>query len=276
LGTPHVGDGNNETELAPDGDAFRLSGIKYYSTGNAYIDFIAVNATTTEGQKVVVIVPTKREGVNTDDDWDGIGQRFTASGTTIFDNVRIEPEEVILSSVDDRLLLHEATFPQLYLTAIIAGILRAIVRDAAALIHSRDRNYYHATAARPADDPLLQQIVGRLAGVAHVAEAAVLNAAEALGRVHDAAIAGNYDPALNEEAALRVAKTKIVIDELALDAATKLFDVGGASSVKRARDLDRHWRNIRTLSSHNPLAYKARAIGLNALDGTPLPTGAFF
>ncbi len=276
LGTQNIGNNDNETLLVPDGDAFLLNGVKYYSTGNYYIDFIAVNAVTPEAEKVVVIVPARREGVNVDDDWDGIGQQFTASGTTVFDKVRIEPSEVIIPTVDETPLLHEATFPQLYLTAIIAGILRAVVRDAALLIHSRKRNYYHAVAQRPADDPLLQQIVGRLASAAFVAEAAVLNASEALGRVHDAAIAGHYDPELSEEAALRVAKAKIVVDELALDAATKLFDVGGASAATRSKHLDRHWRNIRTLSSHNPLAYKARVIGLNVIDGTPLPTGAFF
>ena len=59
-------------------------------------------------------------------------------------------------------------------------------------------------------------------------------------------------------------------------AAGELFDVGGGQAVRQSSHLDRHWRNIRTLASHNPRTYKARAVGAYEIDGTPLPNGAFF
>ena len=49
-----------------------------------------------------------------------------------------------------------------------------------------------------------------------------------------------------------------------------------SSSTIRSTNLDRHWRNARTLASHNPTAYKARSIGQLEINGTPLPTGSFF
>ena len=52
--------------------------------------------------------------------------------------------------------------------------------------------------------------------------------------------------------------------------------VGGASATKRSFNLDRHWRNARTLASHNPGTYKARAIGDHVINGTPLPINGFF
>jgi alkylation response protein AidB-like acyl-CoA dehydrogenase len=55
-----------------------------------------------------------------------------------------------------------------------------------------------------------------------------------------------------------------------------LLDVGGASATKQSQNLDRHWRNARTLASHNPGAYKARAIGDHVINGTPLPVNGFF
>ena len=63
---------------------------------------------------------------------------------------------------------------------------------------------------------------------------------------------------------------------LALRSATALFDVGGASAAVRDKNLDRHWRNARTLASHNPASYKARAIGALELHGTKLPDLGFF
>ncbi|HEX2885482.1 acyl-CoA dehydrogenase family protein [Vineibacter terrae] len=276
LGTQNIGVGNGETRAEPAGEAYVLNGRKYYSTGNFYSDFILVNASTPEGKPVAALVPTHAPGVNVDDDWDGIGQRLTASGTTILTNVAVSSNDVLFIEDEDVRVPHQATLPQLYLTAIIAGILRSVVKDASAVLKRRDRNYYHAVASRPAEDPLLQQTVGRLASAAFVAEATVLRAAEALDRAARSAIGGTPDHDLFVEAALRTAKSKVVIDDIALHAANQLFEVGGASAARQSQRLDRHWRNIRTISSHNPISYKARAIGDHIVNGTPIPSASFF
>ena len=77
-------------------------------------------------------------------------------------------------------------------------------------------------------------------------------------------------------AALLSAKAKIVADEFAIRGGSLLFDVGGASATKKITNFDRHWRNARTLSSHNPSTYKARSIGQYEISGTPLPAKGFF
>lgn len=276
LGIQDIGRNPGDTRLEPVEGGFALSGRKYYGTGNLYSDFILVNAAAPDGRAAAAFIPTNGAGVTVEDDWDGIGQRLTASGTTVLDRVAVAPEDVIVLAEEDVAVPYRATFPQLYLTALIAGILRAVVRDAVALVQGRGRNYYHAVAARPAEDPLLQQVVGRLSSVAYVAEASVLRAAGALQAAFRSAIDGAPDDALFEKAALATAKAKVVVDELALNAATQLFDVGGASATKASQRLDRHWRNIRTIASHNPASYKARILGEHAIAGTALPTAAFF
>jgi len=276
LGTQKVGDGDGLTRLEPHGDGYVLNGTKYYSTGNLYSDFILVNAKTPDDKFVSARVSVRQEGVNVADDWDGVGQRLTASGTTVYSNVAVSREDVLVIADEDINLPFQATFAQLYLTTIIAGILRSVVKDAVALVQRRERNYYHAVAAKPADDPLLQQTIGKLASAAYVAEAAVLRAADALGAAHESAISGQPDEALFLEAAQRAAKSKVIVDELALKAATQLFDAGGASAAKQSQRLDRHWRNIRTIASHNPVSYKARALGDYLVNETPLPHAAFF
>jgi len=276
LGNQRIGAGTGATRLLRRGDNYVLNGKKYYSTGNFYDDFILVNAQTEEEEHVSVFVGRHQAGVNIIDDWDGIGQRLTASGTSEFNDVEVATGDVFFGKDDDGKPLYSATFPQLYLTAIIAGILRAVVKDAVALVKRRERNYYHAVAARPGDDPLLQQIIGQIASAAYVAESAVLRAADALGAAFQSAIDGKPDDALFLEAALRAAKTKVTVDELAQRAAAQLFDVGGASAVKQSQRLDRHWRNIRTLASHNPTSYKARVIGDHLINNVTLPQAAFF
>jgi alkylation response protein AidB-like acyl-CoA dehydrogenase len=46
----------------------------------------------------------------------------------------------------------------------------------------------------------------------------------------------------------------------------RLFEVGGASNTARSRNLDRHWRNARTHTTHDPLAYKFRVVGDHLLN----------
>lgn len=279
-GTPNIGQREqaHTTVVTPDADGFRLDGTKVYSTGNLYADFIVVSAGNPDGGTTQVVIPADRAGVVHEDDWDGIGQRLTGSGTTRFTGVRVHPED-FLSGQDawsDKGSAYPATFPQLWLTTVIAGILRQVAQDAATVVRDRVRTFYHAPAERPVDDPILQETVGYIASAAYAAEALVLDAAAALDASVTAILAGNANADLDAAAALKAAKAKVVIDELAQRAATALFDAGGATAARRGAHFDRHWRNIRTLASHNPRSYKAQRIGAHLISGTPLPNGAYF
>ena len=123
----------------------------------------------------------------------------------------------------------------------------------------------------------MQQIVGQIAANAFAAEAIVLAAADALDRLEVVRTQGEEaESAAALAASLNAAKAKLIVDELALRSATLLFDVGGASTTKKSHNYDRHWRNARTLSSHNPNHFKARAIGNYEINNVPLPTKGFF
>jgi len=104
----------------------------------------------------------------------------------------------------------------------------------------------------------------------------VLDAASAIAAATASEADGVPDSRLAEEAQLKVAKVKVHLDAVAPEAATRLLELGGASGASRQRNLDRHWRNIRTITLHNPVAYKARVIGQNLLHGTPVPANAYF
>ena len=278
LDSPQVGNITPSTTLTPDGDDYLLNGTKYYSTGTLYSDDVLVRAADPSGRPGATIIPVKREGVELIDDWDGLGQRLTATGTTHFRNVRVKRQEIVFDAPDVGYgVPYSNTFAQLFLTAIVAGIARAALRDAAALIRSRKRTFYYAPSEVPIDDPVLQQTIGQIASGAFAAETVVLAAADALDVATDAFDAGAPDAAeAAHKASLVSAKAKIVADDFAIRAGSLLFDVGGASATKKATNFDRHWRNARTLSSHNPTNYKARSIGQHVISGTPLPAKGFF
>lgn len=275
LGSSKVGDIAPATTVTPDGDGYRLNGTKYYSTGTLYADYVMVRVTGPEQRLATTIIPVQRDGVELLDDWDGSGQRLTGSGTTHFHNVRVEASELIFDAAGVGYgAAYSNTFAQLFLTAINAGITAAIRRDAADLVRRRARNFYYAPSLNTREDPILQQTVGQIASNAFAAEAVVLAAADALDIASRAG--DGVDTRFAHEAALRSAEAKVVTDQLAIRSGSLLFDAGGASATKTSDNLDRHWRNARTLSSHNPVTVKAQAIGAYEINGTALPSNGFF
>jgi alkylation response protein AidB-like acyl-CoA dehydrogenase len=278
LESPKVGDVTPNTVITPDGDDYILNGTKYYSTGTLYSDYVLVRVADLAGKTGATLIPVDREGIELVDDWDGLGQRLTATGTTHFRNVRVKRQEIVFDAPDIGYgVPYSNTFAQLFLTAVVAGIARATLRDATALVRSRRRTFYYAPSEIPTDDPLLQQTVGQIAAGAFAAETVVLAAANALDAATDAFDAGAPEATeAAHKAALLSAKAKIIADDIAIRGGSLLFDVGGASATKKVTNFDRHWRNARTLSSHNPTTFKARSIGQFEISGTPLPAKGFF
>lgn len=204
------------------------------------------------------------------DDWDGIGQRRTGTGTTRFDQVVVHPRELLaIRPRTEARAAADVSFLQLYLHAVVAGILRSVVTDATELVRSRTRTFDHAPTPQPLDDPILDETVGRLAATAWLAESAVLSAA-------DAVAAAAVEEAVGPAASYAVSAVKVHLDQLSTEGATALFDVGGASASSAAKNLDRHWRNLHTITLHNPAAYKATALGRLHVNGDPLPRNGYF
>jgi alkylation response protein AidB-like acyl-CoA dehydrogenase len=280
------------TELseAPDG-ALSLTGTKYYSTGSLYADWIAGSAVY-DGERVSYAVRATAPGVDRIDDWDGFGQALTGSGTTHFEGARVDPRNVRPYAPEAP--THVPAFFQLVLVASLAGIARAAATDAADFVRPRTRSYITATTPLPREDPQVLQVVGEVSSLAFLAEAAVLAAADELdtafhvleGQRRSAGAYGGADAttgarttragahgrdraglAAVDVADVVVSQAQVGVVDLALRAATRLFEVGGASATSTDRALDRHWRNARTIASHNPAIYKARLAGYSAVHG---------
>jgi alkylation response protein AidB-like acyl-CoA dehydrogenase len=277
------------TRLTEVDGRLRLDGRKFYSTGTLYADWIWVGALRGD-EPVALAVRADAPGVTRLDDWGGFGQRLTGSGTTIFDDVTVDPAQVLRWSdnAERRPLAYTQALYQLVLLAAETGIARAVLRDAVDFVRPRTRTFGVAGVSLPRVDPLVQGVVGRLSSIASAVEAVTLSAVRALEAAEArasaaASAAASVDSSAPDgasaadddyqEALATVFEAQQVVLPLVLEAATALFEVGGASAVDADRALDRHWRNARTIASHNPAIHRERALGDRRLNGTPFRTG---
>ncbi|MEX6664822.1 acyl-CoA dehydrogenase family protein [Pseudomonas sp. W2-17] len=259
------------TKATPDGVQFLLSGKKYYSTGSLFSDWIDVYAQRADnGADVIAVVDAHHAGVQQSDDWDGFGQRTTGSGTSVFNNVPVPATHII--PFENR-FKYQTAFYQLVLLAVLAGTGRAIERDLTQQIRERTRVYSHGNASRVSADVQIQQVVGHISAQVYAAQATTLQSARPLQQAYEARFSGNAEAerTANMAAEIETAKAQVVVSELVLRAASDLFNALGASGISVNKALDRHWRNARTVASHNPLIYKAKIVGDWSINGTEPP-----
>lgn len=256
-----------QTAVTHTPSGWRLNGEKYYSTGSLYADYIAV-AADRDGERVSVLVPADAPGLTQTDDWDGFGQRLTASGHSRYVDVAVREEDIAPGGYGSPGRTWGTAYLQLILLASLTGIARRVEQDAIAWVRPRTRTFSHAPAALPKNDPLVQETIGKLSAAAFGTRAAVQAVAEALD---EAINAGGTDPQLLDAAERAAAQAQEIVITQTLEASTRFFEVGGASLAGSPHAHDRHWRNARTLATHNPLAYKLRALGAHLLNGDLLP-----
>ncbi len=232
-----------------------LNGEKFYSTGALFADILVVAANYQE-RPVMAFIPLPASGVEIIDDWSGIGQRTTASGTVRLRNVQLNPEWIIAQPSPDKPTLRGAV-SQLIQAAIDAGIAQGAFDEALAFIHSSSRPWIEAAVARNADDPYLLADVGRLSTELTAANALLVRAAKILDRSDPLALTAQ----VCAEASIAVAEAKILTTEVALRTSEKLLEWGGSRATLLKHGLDRHWRNARTHTLHDPLRWKQHAVG---------------
>lgn len=269
IGTKTAGD--IATHLVRDGIGFRITGQKYYSTGALFCDWIAIFAVDPAGALAMAIVPRDAEGVTVIDDWGGFGQRTTASGTVIIDNAYVPADAVI----GHRDLFQQAntlgSLGQLLHAAVDLGIARAAFADMVGFLRTKSRGNRALGTPIASADPLT---IARTGTIAVRIEAASAMLERAGRKVDIAQISPSEDAA--SEASLAVAAAKILTTEAALEASNTLFELCGTSSTDESLNFDRHWRNARTHTVHDPVRWKHHAIGDFHLNGKlPPPSGIF-
>ncbi|MEU5874006.1 acyl-CoA dehydrogenase family protein [Glycomyces sp. NPDC047369] len=271
--------GSVNTVLHRDGSSdnpggWIVDGEKYYSTGGLYADWFTGSAKSEDGTVYGFTVPVDRTGVERLDDFDAVGQRLTASGTTRLHAVRLSADEVVARDNSQLEIPWLGAFAQLYLAAVEAGIAAAALDDAARYAREKARPIKHSSATVSSEDPYVRETVGQIAARAHAARSVVLLAAESIEATRH--LTGAEARAAGAEASVTVAQTGVVAIESALKAAELVFDVAGGSITNRSLGFDRHWRNARTVANHNPRQWKAAVAGAYRITGEEPPVTGLF
>ncbi|QPP06077.1 SfnB family sulfur acquisition oxidoreductase [Streptomyces bathyalis] len=267
-GTKHIQD--LRTRLEPDGTGagFVLNGVKHYSTGALFAHWIPVLARAAHADDAlhVAYIPRDAPGVTVEDDWDGMGQRTTASGTVHLERVAVPADRVVPHHLTfEGPQLHGAV-AQLLHAAIDTGIAVGALAEAAEFVRTKSRPWFESGHATAAEDPLLIQSFGELSLQVRAAEALL----DAAARAVDAATAELTDDTA-AEASLAVAAAKVHAGKAAVQTSSALFEVAGTRAALDSLNLHRHWRDARTHTLHDPARWKIQHLGRHVLNGTRPP-----
>lgn len=253
-----------KARITAKGDGYVISGQKFYSTGALFAHWVAVKALNDDGKVVMAFVRRGTEGLRIVDDWSGFGQRTTASGTVLLDQVAVDAELVVETWTLGESPGIQGAVSQLIQAAIDAGIARGAIDDTISFVRERSRPWIDAKVERASDDLYVIADIGKLKIELHAAEALLRKAGQVLDQVSAAPITAQSAA----RASIAVAEAKVLTTEISLLASEKLFELAGSRATLAEFNLDRHWRNARVHTLHDPVRWKYHAVGAYHLNGT--------
>lgn len=253
-----------KTSVKRDGSDYVVNGTKFYSTGALFADFVPVLGLDGERKGWLAYIPKGTPGLTVIDDWSGFGQRTTASGTVVLESVRVPASHVLPAHrVSDYPTLN-GPISQIIQAAIDAGIAKAALDDTLTFVRQRSRPWIDSGVERASDDPLTVREIGHLHIQLHAAEALLERAARVIDEIAAQAETTEDDVA---RASVAVGEAKVLTTETALLAGEKLFELAGTQSTLGEHNLDRHWRNARVHTLHDPVRWKYHLVGNYYLNG---------
>ncbi|MBV9387921.1 MAG: SfnB family sulfur acquisition oxidoreductase [Chroococcidiopsidaceae cyanobacterium CP_BM_ER_R8_30] len=254
VGTKSVTD--VQTRLERSGSGYVLNGRKFYSSGALVADWVPVIARNDDDKTVIVLVERGTPGLNVIDDWSSFGQRTTASGTTIIENVNVSEEQVIPHYLAFERPTTQGPVAQIIQAAVDVGIAKAALRDTIHYVRNYARPWIDVELEHGYEDPLTIYNVGNLVIQVHAAEELLRRSGEYIDRANE-----NPTDTSVAEASIAVAEAKALAAEVSILTTNKLFELAGTKSTLQEYNLDRHWRNARTHTLHDPARWKYYAVG---------------
>jgi SfnB family sulfur acquisition oxidoreductase len=260
-----------QTRIAPTGEGdYLLNGTKFYSTC-ALLSHVVVIVGKTDGNEFFfAFVDRAAEGLTIINDWSSFGQRTTASGTVIAENVRVPADRLVPTPFSRNVPTAHGAVNQILTAIVDLGIAKGAIEETIAFVRGKSRAWMDSGKALASEDPFTVSAVGDLEIRLHAAEALMERAARQI----DVALATPTDES-TAEASVATAEAKVLSTEVALAATNKMFELAGTRATLAVHGLDRHWRNARTHTLHDPVRWKFFHVGNYFLNGVRPPRGAF-
>lgn len=254
-----------------------FSGKKSFCSGASDSEMLIASAIdeSAGGKLLIAAIPSGRTGITLHGDWDNMGQRQTDSGSATFERVRVEENELLLDPgpLSTPFACLRPLIAQLHFSHIFLGIAEGALEEARQYTLKEGRPWFRSKAQHVSEDPYVLRHYGEfwvgLESVRLLVEHAAARLDEAWHKGH---ALGAEERA---QLALSIATAKVAAVRTGLDICSRLFEVTGARATHASLRLDRHWRNLRTQSLHDPVDYKLHELGEWALNQTR-PTPSFY
>ena len=255
-----------ETRVTEKNGKLIVNGEKFYATGALFAHYIHIGAVHDNGKVHLAIVPFDTRGVKIIDNWSSFGQRTTASGNVLLENVEVDPIGLIPAYRGGESPSSNGSVSQIIQAAVDSGIAAGAIQDTIHFVKNHARPWLDSGQDHAHEDVFTISQIGDLVIKLHAAEALLERAAEAVDEI----IAHPTEEGVSATS-VAVAKAKILTTEIAILATNKLHELGGTKSTLGVHNLDRHWRNARTHTLHDPVRWKYFHIGNYALNGVKPP-----
>jgi len=249
-----------------------INGKKFFCTGAVCSDYLFVTGCYQDGYAFGWI-PTKSAGVHVLDDWDAMGMRGTGSGSTEFKDALIPRDWMVpIGKLDEKAPDPNSLFAPLFqnsFNAIYIGAAEGMLGFAVNYLKTKSRPYGASGVAKAAEDPYVLLDVGRMRSHLSAARAKVREAAAATDRALLArgSVSAEEMARLRLDAMVQVSEAKVVATDAALQIGNDGFKICGARATLTGEGLDKYLRDIRTLTLHDPVDYKARLVGEYVVTG---------
>jgi SfnB family sulfur acquisition oxidoreductase len=257
---------DHATRISRTGANFRIDGRKFYSTGVLFAHWIAIVGNDDDNRSALAFVPRETPGLTIIDDWSGFGQRVSGSGTTILDNVEVDPFAVLSFEALFERPTSMGPLAQIMHAAIEAGMARGALAEAIAFIRTRSRPWKDSGVNHAHEDPYTIAQIGEMKIRVSASDALLQRAGPFVDRAAAEPSAENV-----AAASVAVAEAKAAATEAALHVSSKLIELAGSRATLTEFGLDRFWRNARTHSVHDPVRWKYRIVGDYWLNGINPP-----
>jgi SfnB family sulfur acquisition oxidoreductase len=255
-----------ETKIDRVSGGYVVTGKKYYSTGAIFAHWIPTIGNDPEGKAIMLFASRETPGLSFSNDWLGMGQRTTASGTTIFDRVFIPDEHVFPFHLAHERARRWGPISSLIHASVDLGIAEEAYADTREYVRTKSRPWIENPFDEHRKEPFIVKSFGELTVALDVARTMLRRGAESID-----ALLANTNPETHLAARLAVGEARIVAGQTAVKLADQLFELNGARSTLQDYGFDRHWRNARTHTLHDPVSWKVQHLGRWALNATLPP-----
>ncbi|MFN6219167.1 MAG: acyl-CoA dehydrogenase family protein, partial [Aphanizomenon sp.] len=225
----------------------------------------AIDQTT--GELIILVIPSRRQGVKINTDWHNMGQRQTDSGSIDFDNVIVYPQEIIGARYNQNSIFAtiRCCITQLNLANIYLGLAEGAFASAKNYTQNRKKPWLTSEVECVTKDPVILHHYGNmwvdLQGVKALVDQAIELLQAAWEKEH------NLTPTQRGECMIAVNTAKIAATKVGLDITNRIFQVMGPSATSQKYSFDRYWRPT--------VDYRLREIGKWALNDEFPQTGTY-